>query len=203
MFLRDDKMRLFPKKVIFQNDPMTFANPWLKKTTWTPLKPMFNMKSQLTPIFQSSTSSMVTAQARPTLLPANDSVGSSSQSSLTPARYNQIRWGHTDLHQPPVHSKVQSQAVFVLFVFVLFWVKTPSSVFSLPLYLTSCIAQQNCGCVEPPPLTSSPSQLRSGEARTPLWTPGRSPPSPPSSTTSSTRFTYFSPLSIINSVVRS
>merc|ERR1719410_627616 len=48
--------------------------------------PIDDTSSTASTSHRSSTSSMVTAQARPTLLPANDSVGSSSQSSLPAAR---------------------------------------------------------------------------------------------------------------------
>jgi len=47
--------------------------------------PIDDTSSTASTSHRSSTSSMVTAKARPTLLPANDSVGSSSQSSLTAA----------------------------------------------------------------------------------------------------------------------
>merc|ERR1719410_2806511 len=47
--------------------------------------PIDDTSSTASTSHRSSTSSMVTAQARPTLLPANDSVASSSQSSLTAA----------------------------------------------------------------------------------------------------------------------
>merc|ERR1719433_2359563 len=45
--------------------------------------PIDDTSSTASTSHRSSTSSMVTAQARPTVVPANDSVGSSSQSSLT------------------------------------------------------------------------------------------------------------------------
>merc|ERR1719433_2324576 len=47
--------------------------------------PIDDTSSTASTSHRSSTSSMVTAQARPTLLPANDSLGSSSQSSLAAA----------------------------------------------------------------------------------------------------------------------